>query len=67
MKILYGVVIKFTDVTDICYNKLFDNNIIKIPCTDLKRAQYFGDPIYGTLKKIFIIDEDNNITEYDVV
>ena len=67
MKILYGVVTQFKDVTDICYTKLFNinTNIIKIPCTDGKRAHYFGDPILGTLKKIFIIDAEHVITEYD--
>ena len=65
MNILYGTVTQFKDVTEICYTKLITNNIIKIPCTDYRRAHYFGDPILGTLKKMFIIDDEHVITEYD--
>jgi len=57
--IKYGTNDKSIDVSDICYNKLCRNNIIKIPDGDKERSEYFGDPIYGYLKSIFIIDEFN--------
>jgi len=64
MKILYGLSDNNIDVTEICLNKLTKNNVIIIPPSDSKRAHYFTDPINGVLKKIIIIDNNNNITEY---
>jgi len=55
MKILYGLSEKIIDVTEICYDKLKYGNSIIIPCGDINRAKYFSDPIYGVLKKIFIV------------
>ena len=64
--IKYGTTItNNTDVTDICYNKLNNNNIITIPSGDHPRAHHFGDPSFGFIKKIFIIDNNNNIFEYN--
>ena len=64
MKITYGTTNYNIDVTDICLSKLKINNIIIIPSGDYNRANYFTDPIFGTLKKIFItIDEW--VIEYD--
>ena len=65
MKIFYGIISNYFDVTKFCYDKLLRNNIITIPKSDERRAYYFTDPIYGTLKFIFIIDDDNNVVEYD--
>jgi FkbM family methyltransferase len=65
MKILYGLSDNNIDVTEICLNKLTKNNIIIIPHSDSNRAHFFTDPINGVLKKIIIIDNNNNITEYD--
>ena len=64
MKIYYGIISNLIDVTDICLSKLLNNNIISIPSGDINRANYFTDPIIGTLKKIFILN-DNNLTEYE--
>ena len=64
MQIKYGIKNTNIDVTNICLTKLLHNNIITIPSNDHNRAYHFTDPIIGTLKKIFIII-DNNITEYD--
>ena len=61
MKIYYGIEYNNIDVTEICLSKLLSNNIITIPSNDFNRAYYFGDPIYGTLKQIFILI--NNETE----
>ena len=64
MQIKYGINNINIDVTNICFNKLFQNNIITIQSGDHNRAYYFTDPIIGVLKKIYIII-DNNTTEYD--
>jgi len=64
MKIKYGTDTINIDVTNICFNKLLQNNIITIPSGDDNRAYYFNDPIVGVLKKIYIII-DNKTTEYD--
>jgi FkbM family methyltransferase len=66
MKILYGTRDFNIDVTEICYNQLMNNNIIKIPSGDNNRANYFTDPINGILKQIFISTDDTNFFyEYD--
>jgi FkbM family methyltransferase len=65
IKIYYGIKYNKIDVTEICYNKLLCNNIIKIPPKDFSRSNYFSDPLYGTLKKIFIVNENNQLIEYD--
>jgi len=66
MKIYYGIENNYTDVTEICFNKLLSNNIITIPDKDCNRAYYFGDPNCGILKKIFIsINNDNELIQYN--
>ena len=42
---------------------LLNNNIITIPAGDGNRANIFGDPLLGTLKSIFIVN-NYNTTEY---
>jgi len=64
MQIKYGIENNNIDVTNICLIKLLNNNIITIPSGDNNRGHHFNDPLYGILKKIFIIIDDN-ITEYD--
>jgi len=65
MKILYGIKDSSIDVTDICYSKLVNNNIITIPSGDFNRAALFTDPCFGHHKLIFINNNDNNFVEYD--
>ena len=66
MKILYGISIyNSIDVTNICLSQLTKNNIIHIPDGDQNRANIFTDPLPGTLKKIFILNDDN-IREYNI-
>ena len=65
MKILYGLSEKMIDVTEICYDKLKYGNSIIIPDGDTNRAKYFSDPMYGFLKKIFILDNNNLFNEYN--
>jgi hypothetical protein len=64
MKIHYGITDHLLDVTNICLEKLTNNNIIEIPYGDQNRANYFTDPIVGIHKKIFI-DNNQQISEYD--
>lgn len=54
MKISYGIQNNNIDVTDICLKKLKKERYIIIPSNDSSRATYFGDPLIGTLKSIFI-------------
>jgi len=65
MQICYGIANNSINVTDICLSKLTNNNIIRIPSGDSNRSEYFGDPICGTLKKIFIFNNDDKILEFD--
>jgi FkbM family methyltransferase len=65
MHIYYGIANNYVDVTEICLSRLNHNNIITIPAGDGNRTPYFGDPLYGTLKKIFIFNNGEQ-SEYDV-
>jgi FkbM family methyltransferase len=64
MKITYGIIDTNIDVTEICLNKLLNNDIITIPSNDFTRANVFTDPIIGVIKKIFLLIDDI-LTEYD--
>ena len=64
MKIYYGIKNINIDVTNICFEKLLNNNIITIPDGDMNRANYFTDCISG-IKKIIIIENNDIITEYN--
>jgi FkbM family methyltransferase len=63
--IKYGIETVNIDVTNICLTKLCFNNIIKIPEKDDNRAHYFGDPLLGILKSIFITNNLGQTTEYN--
>lgn len=65
MKIYYGLIYKNIDVTEVCFEKLKKDNIILIPKGDNNRDKYFGDPLPGIVKKIFITDNNNVTNEYD--
>jgi FkbM family methyltransferase len=64
MKIYYGITKNSIDVTDLCFKKFNNNNIITIPSGDKNRNHHFGDPLYGIHKSI-IIENDGIQTEYD--
>jgi hypothetical protein len=64
LKILYGHYRKTIDVTDICFSKLLNENIITIPNNDLVRDMYFSDPLPGVKKKVFLLTT-NKIREYN--
>ena len=54
--ILYGIKENRKDVTEICLNKLAQDNIITIPTDDNIRASFFSDHLFGIEKYIFIIE-----------
>jgi hypothetical protein len=57
MKFYYGYDEEhLTDITDIVFNKCFNDRTIFIPNTDPRRSAIFGDPYYGHLKYIKIVD-----------
>lgn len=66
MLIKYGIVDNNIDVTTICLEKLNNDGIITIPSGDYRRANYFTDPIFGVLKKIFISFDDREEKIYGV-
>ena len=65
MKIKYGLKDINIDITDLCYGTLKYNNVIKIPAGDENRSRLFTDPMYKTLKQIFIIHDDDSMSEYN--
>ena len=65
MKILYGTKEIHIDVTDICFTKLLNKNIVTIMPGDLNRASKFSDPVYGILKSVFLEYDDGVIKEVD--
>jgi FkbM family methyltransferase len=65
MKIIYGLEHLNIDVTDICLEKLMTNNIITIPAYDICKFIYFGDPVHGSYKKIFFLDDENNLSIFE--
>jgi hypothetical protein len=52
MKIKYGTQEINYDITSICFEKLFVNNIITIPSKNSNCDFIFGDPLFGTKKNI---------------
>jgi len=64
MLILYGTKEHNIDVTLTCLIKLKTADIITIPDGDLNRAAYFTDPLLGTKKSVYIIN-NNTSYEYD--
>jgi len=65
MRIYYGIwITKVIDVTDVCIEKLSNNNIITIPKGDSNRAAYFTDPLVEVHKQI-IIENNGMMYAYD--
>jgi len=65
LQIHYGIPGNLTDITTKVYALTSDSQgEIHIPSSDNERAKLFGDPIYGTLKSIFITDRGIT-TEFD--
>ena len=63
MKITYGIADNNIDVTSTCLTKMKKDHYLIIPSNDNVRCNYFGDPLVGTLKSIFITVDVT--TEYD--
>jgi len=66
-KIFYGLnPDEMTDVTAIAMEKCMDaDQTLIIPIGDPPRADIFGDPYYGQLKAIFIVELNGTIITYD--
>ena len=64
MKILYGLGKDSIDVTVVCYEKLMKDNIIRIPDTEHSRFLLFTDPLYGKVKEITVIN-NQEVNVYD--
>lgn len=63
MNIYYGIESHYIDITEICYAKLKIDNVITIPWGDTNRTAFFTDPLFGTLKSIFI-ETNGRVTVY---
>jgi len=65
MRILYGTKDNNVDITKYCLEKLMQNNVITIPSGDVLRASMFSDPVFGSLKNIYIgLELENKVMEY---
>lgn len=58
MKIYYGDGNKYADITEMALSLCTLNKVLNIPDEDNARANIFGDPIFGKLKHIKIIQDD---------
>jgi FkbM family methyltransferase len=65
MNIYYGVKYNLFRVTDLYLDKLENNIKIVIPASDSDRISLFGDPIYGKVKKMYIVNKSGNLIEFD--
>jgi len=65
MIIKYGILNNNIDVTDKVYNKCINNNVLFIPSDDNRRANLFSDPLFGVVKSIIIMDNNNIIATID--
>lgn len=65
MKIYYGTANHNIDVTNICMQRLKQNDVIEIPSGDFNRADYFTDPLVFVHKFILIETDDDIVTAYD--
>ena len=65
-KVFYGLnPDEMTDVTTIAMEKCIFDEALVIPIGDPQRSDIFGDPYYGQLKTIFIVDVDGNVVTHD--
>lgn len=62
MQFYYGDSNTTINITDLVINKCMSNNKIYIPMDDVTRANIFTDPLYGTVKSVFVHNE-GTITE----
>ena len=64
-KFYYGIEDNKIDITDVVFEKCYNNSIIIIDGGDSNRAALFGDPLYGILKSIYIRNGDYNFIAND--
>ena len=57
LRIEYGTDFVKIDVTKKCFER--KNRMLYIPRGDEARGKIFGDPIYGFLKQVYIVDDKN--------
>ena len=62
MQFYYGTSNITINITDLVMSKCMFNNKIYIPMDDVTRANMFTDPLYGTVKSVFVNNE-GTITE----
>ncbi len=65
MEFFYGVKYNLLRVTDLYTDKIQKNIKIVIPASETERSSLFGDPIYGTVKKMYITNKSGNLVEFD--
>ena len=64
--IKYGTLTNNNDITEQVFKKCKRRgNVIYIPPNDCARDMLFGDPVIGTLKSIYTMDENEVITVHD--
>lgn len=67
MKILYGTENHYIDVTERAKEMCTIGNTIIIPRTDEERGKLFGDPIFGQVKHILIVDYTHEENKKEIV
>jgi hypothetical protein len=66
MKILFGILNNYTDITNICNKECLIDGYYIIPEFDIYRLSIFGDPLPGILKHIrFITDNKKSKVFYE--
>jgi hypothetical protein len=66
IKIFYGRINSaMVDITESVTNIFVTDGNLVIPVNDGFRASFFGDPIPGAPKSIFVEQIDGTLTEYD--
>jgi len=65
-RVFYGVnEDQKVDVTEIAMEKCMEGTTLVIPISDPIRAEIFGDPYVGQLKKIFVVELDGTHFTFD--
>ena len=57
MQFYYGTSISNINITDLAMSKCMSNNKIYIPMDDVTRSNMFTDPLWGTVKSVFVHNE----------
>ena len=61
MKFFYGIENNYIDVTFEVLENCLSENIISIPLSDTERSAIFGDHLFGIVKNIKVIFDDNTV------